>query len=312
MTLDLNFGASIPQEVVTSMQKTILDFQARYKDGFIGRQLIEQRPGVARTVRKDIVRHIDKTTPQDGVSTARISLGGTSPDIVGSKGKDKLFSIYRIDAAIQRNEAEVELDASLWNRDTSLAMMECLRRENYTIINGDSTLGISGLVTASAANTLGSVVASGGDGSTTINNNGAWAGTETDKVMDPYDDLRAALNFIDPDLIGSLVLAGRPAYMNYLLQEDDLGKIFADKIGPRIFGKPAGDFSWMVKSDYFPANYVYLVLKSLEAAELVIPEDYNVDANYPREKGQNIYAEIGGWIGIEMHTNDFIVPIAIN
>lgn len=311
MTIELNHGASIPQEVVMQMQHTILDFQQRYKDGYIGRQLIEQRPGVAATVRKDIVRHVDKSTPQDGISTARISLGGTSPSIVGSKAKDKLFPVYRIDAAIQRNEAEVGLDASLWNRDTSLAMLECLRRENYTIINGDSTLGITGLVGASGANTLGSVVASGASG-TQVNNNGAWSGSETDKVMDPYDDIRAALNFIDPDLVGSLVLAGRPAYMNYLLQEDDLGKIYADKIGPRIFGKAAGDYTWMIKSDYFPANYVYLVLKSMEAAELIIPEDYNVDANYPREKGQNIYAEVGGWIGIEVHTNDFVVPIAIN
>ena len=311
MTLDMNFGSSIPQEVVQNMQKTILDFQARYKDGYIGRSLIEQRPGVPPKVRKDIVRHVDKTTPQDGISTARISLGGTSPDIVGSKAKDKMFSIYRIDDAIQRNEDEVELDPSLWTRDTSLAMLECLRRENYTI-NGDATLGITGLTGAATANSLGSIVASGGDGSATINNNGAWAGTETDKVMDPYDDFRAALNFIDPDLVGTLYAAGRPAYMNYLLQEDDLGKIFADKIGPRIFGRPAGDNSWMVKSDYFPANTVYLVLRSMEAAELVIPEDYNVDANYPRQKGQNIYAEIGGWIGIELHTNDFIVSLAIN
>lgn len=312
MVPDNNYGSSIPQEVVQQMQKTILDFQQRYKDGYIGRQLIEQRPGVAPYVRKDIVRHIDKTTPQDGISAARISLGGTSPNLVSNKAKDKAFSIYRIDAAIMRNEDEVALDPSLWNRDTSLAMMDCIRRENYTIINGDSTLGITGLVGASAANSLGSIVASGGDGSSTINNNGAWAGTETDKVMDPYDDFRAALNFIDPDLVGTLYAAGRPAYMNYLLQEDDLGKIFADKIGPRIFGRPAGDNSWIVKSDYFPANYVYLIMKSMEAAELLIPEDYNVDSNYPREKGQNIYAEIGGWIGIEIHNNDFIVPIAIN
>jgi len=304
MTLDPNFGSSIPPEVIQNMQKTILDFQQRYKDGYIGRQLIEQRPGVAPKIRKDVIRHIDMSTPQDGVSHARISLGGTSPDIVGNKAKDKLFQIYRIDDAIQRNEDEVALDPSLWNRDTSLAMMECLRRENYTIINGDSTLGITGLVGASAANSLGSIPSGP--------NAGAWDGSETDAVMDPYDDLRKALNYIDPDLIGTLYLAGRPAYMNYLLQEDDLGKIFADKIGPRIFGRPAGDNSWMVKSDYFPANYVYLVLKSAEAAELVIPEDYNVDANYPRQKGQNIYAEVGGWIGIEMHTNDFIVPIGIN
>jgi hypothetical protein len=304
MTGEMNYGSSIPLEQILNIQKTIEIFRQKYKDGYIGRSLIDQRPGVARTVRKDIVRKIDKTAANDGISTARISLGGTSPDIVGSKGKDILHSIYRIDAAIQRNEAELELDPNIWTRDTSLAMLECLRRENYTIINGDSTTGIVGLVGAATANSRGSI--------TSGTNNGAWAGTETDKVMDPYDDLRQALEFIDPNLVGPLYLAGRPAYLNYLLQEDDLGKVFADKIGTRLMGKQATDLSWMVKSDYFPANYVYLICKSMEAAELIIPEDYNVDANYPREKGQNVYAEIGGWIGIEIHNNDFIVPIAIN
>jgi hypothetical protein len=304
MTGEMNYGSSIPLEQILNIQKTIEIFRQKYKDGYIGRSLIDQRPGVARTVRKDIVRKIDKTAANDGISTARISLGGTSPDIVGSKGKDILHSIYRIDAAIQRNEAELELDPNIWTRDTSLAMLECLRRENYTIINGDSTTGIVGLVGAATANSRGSI--------TSATNAGSWDGAETDAVMDPYDDLRKAVEYIDPTLVGPLYLAGRPAYLNYLLQEDDLGKVFSDKIGTRLMGKQATDLSWMVKSDYFPANYVYLICKSMEAAELIIPEDYNVDANYPREKGQNVYAEIGGWIGIEIHNNDFIVPIGIN
>ena len=311
MVGELNYGASIPQEVLLNMQKTILVFQQRFKDGYIGRSLVEQRPGVSATVRKDIVRKIDKTAAQDGISTARLSLGGTAPDVVGSKAKDGLFPIYRIDNAILMNEAELQLDPTAWNRNVSIAMMECQRRENYTIINGNTTFGLTGLVGAATANSLGSIVASGGDGIITINNNGAWDGSETSKTMDPYDDMRAALNFIDPELTGTLFLAGRPAYMNYLLQEDDLGKIYSDKIGTRIFGKQATDLSWMIRSDYFPAGYVYLVMKSMQAAELVIPEDYNVDANYPRQPGQNQYAEIGGWIGIEIHTNNFIVPIAI-
>ena len=304
MTGEMNYGSSIPLEQILNIQKTIEIFRAKYKDGYIARSLIDQRPGVARTLRKDIVRKIDKTAANDGISTARISLGGTTPDIVGSKGKDILHSIYRIDAAIQRNEAELELDPNIWTRDTSLAMMECLRRENYTVINGDSTIGIVGLVGAAAANTRGSI--------TSGTNAGAWDGSETNSIMDPYTDLRKALEYIDPNLIGPLSLAGRPAYLNYLLQEDDLGKVFSDKIGTRLMGKQATDLSWMVKSDYFPANTVYLICKSMEAAELIIPEDYNVDANYPREKGQNVYAEIGGWIGVEIHNNDFIVPIAIN
>lgn len=304
MTGEMNYASSIPIEQILNIQKTIELFRAKYKDGYIGRSLIDQRPGVARTVRKDIVRKIDKTAADDGISTARISLGGTAPDLVGSKGKDVLHSIYRIDAAIQRNEAEIELDPSLWTRDTSIAMMECLRRENYTIINGDTATGIEGLVGASAKNSRGSV--------TSATNAGSWDGAETDAVMDPYSDLLDALEFVDPNLVGQLYLAGRPAYLNYLLQEDDLGKVYSDKIGTRIMGRQATDTSWMIKSDYFPANYVYLICKSMEAAELVIPEDYNVDANYPREKGQNVYAEVGGWIGIEFHNYDFIVPIGIN
>lgn len=311
MVGELNNGASIPQEVITNVEKTILQFQQRYKDGYIGRALIEQRPNVAPFVRKDIVRKIDKTTPQDGISTARIGLGGGEPEVVGSKAKDVSHSIYRIDTSIERNEAELQLDYSIWNRDTSLAMLECLRRENYTIINGNATFGITGLVGAATANSRGSIVASGGDGAKTINNNGAWAGTETDKVMDPYDDILTALNFIDPNLVGQMFLAGRPAYMNYLLKEDDLGHYPAKKIASLIMGRQETDMSWMVKSDYFPANKVFLILKSMEAAELLIPQDYSLDANYARGKGQTVYAEVGGWIGIEIHNNDFIVPIDI-
>ncbi len=304
MVGELSFGASIPQEVILSMQKTILDYKQRYKDGYIGRLLVDQRPGVAANVRKDVVRHIDKTKAQDGVSAARLSLGGTTPDKVGSKGKDKLFPIYRIDVSIQRNEAELELNPGLWTQDTSIAMMECMRKENYVIINGDDTFGIDGLVDMATANSLGSI--------DNTENKGAWDSSEADAVMNPYKDILTAMGYIDPNLQGTLYLAGRPAYLNYLLEEDDLGKVWADKIGTRLFGRPQNDVSWMVKSDYFPANTVYLILKSPEAAELVIPEDYNVDANYPREKGQNVYAEIGGWIGIEAHNNESVVAIAIN
>jgi len=192
MVGEMNYGSSIPLEQVLNIQKTIEIFRAKYKDGYVGRSLIDQRPGVARTVRKDIVRKIDKSAANDGISTARISMGGTSPDIVGSKGKDILHSIYRIDAAIQRNEAELSLDPNLWSRDTSIAMLECLRRENYTIINGDTATGIVGLVGAATANSRGSI--------TSGTNAGAWDGSETDKVMDPYDDLRRELALARPPL----------------------------------------------------------------------------------------------------------------
>jgi len=311
MAGELIYGAGIPQEVVTQMSKTILIFQQKYKDGYIGRTLVEQRPNVSPLLRRDIVRKVDKTKAQDGISHARISLGGTKPNVVGTKVKDDTWQIYRIDDAIFMNEAEINLDPSRWNTNVSVSMMECLRRENYTIINGDSDLGITGLTGIADGNPRGSIVASGGSGTTT-NNKGAWDGSETNAVMDPYSDLLAAYGKVNPDLVGTMYLGGRTAYLNYLLEEDDLGKMWADKIGPRIFGRPTGDMSWMVKSDYFPANYVYLIMRTAQAAELVIPEDYNVDANYPRQPGQNQYAEIGGWIGIETHYNDFVVKIAIN
>lgn len=304
MVLDLNYGAGIPQEVVQQMQKTILVYQQKYKDGYVGRTLIEQRPNVGPLVRKDIVRKIDKNRAQDGISTARISLGGTSPDVVKTKGKDVMHQIYRIDAALLMNEAEVQLDPSRWNSDTSVAMLECMRRENYTIINGDATWGITGIVGAAQSNSRGSI--------TSGTNQGAWAGTETNAVMNPYKDLLTALGYIDPQVRGTLFLGGRPAYLDYLLDEDDLGKVWADKIGTRLMGRSQNDVSWMVPSDYFPANKAYLISKHMLAAELLIPEDYNVDPNYPREKGQQVYAEVGGWVGLEIHTNDFAVEIDIS
>ena len=299
-----NFGSGIDQTAITNIQKSILLFQQAFKDGYIGRQLVAQRPGVSANIRKDIVRKIDKTAAADGISTAKISKGGDKGDIVGTKGKDFVHEVYRIHDAILMNEEEIKLDPSRWNQATQVAMLECLRRENYTIINGNSDLGILGIVGASALNSRGSI--------TSATNSGAWDGSETDKVMEPYDDIRKALDYLDPNIIGQYYLGGRPSYLNYLLQEDDLGKVFADKIGTRLMGRPLGDMSWFVRSDYFPADYVYLINKSMMAAELLIVEDYNVDANYPRQPGQNQYAEIGGWIGIETHNNDSIVPIGIN
>ncbi len=300
---DMNYASGIPQEVVTNMQKSILLFQQKYKDGYVGRTLVEQRP-VGSNIRQDIVFAVDKTAAKDGISTARISAGGSAPDVVGTKGKNITHTVWRIDNAILMNEAEIKINPARWNTNVAVAMLECQRRENYTIINGDSQHNIVGLVGAAALNKRGSITAA--------TNAGAWDGSEQDQVMNPYEDIRNALEFVDPNLTGQLYLGGRPASLNYLLQEDDLGKVYADKIGGRLFGRALGDTSWMVKSDYFPANEVFLVLKSMMAAEIVIAEDYNVDANYPREKGQNQYAEIGGWIGVELHNNESVVDIAIN
>jgi hypothetical protein len=299
-----NYGSGISQDVVTNVEKTILEYQARYKTGYIGRSLVAERPNVPPLTRRDIVRHVDKAKASDGISRARISLGGTAPEEVGGKVKDKLHQIHRVDIAIRKNEAALNADPTAWNSDTNIAMLECQKRENYMIIAGDTTFGITGLSGVGAANSRGSITSS--------TNNGAWDGSETDHIMDPYADLVKALDYVDPELVGELYLGGRPAYMNLLLQEDDLGKIWADKIGGRIFGRPLGDTSWMVKSDYWPANYVYLVCKTAQATELLIPEDYALDADYPREKGQNVYAEIGGWIGFEVHNNASVVRIAIN
>jgi hypothetical protein len=50
----------------------------------------------------------------------------------------------------------------------------------------------------------------------------------------------------------------------------------------------------------------------MNAGEIVIAQDYDVDADYPRQKGKNRYAEIGGWIGFEIHDPTGFVQVAIN
>jgi hypothetical protein len=311
MSGELNFGASVPQEAITQAQREILLYQQVNKDGYFSRILLQTRTTTNPNIRKDIVRRVDATAAKDGISTAKITAGGAVPDIVGTKKKEDVHQIYFISDAVLMNEALLEVDPSAWNSDVRVAMMECQRRENHSVINGVPALNQVGIVGSARANPRGKIVAAGASGKDD-NNAGAWNGSETDHVMNPYEDLRKAVVKINPSFpSSSLYLGGRPESLSLLLQEDDLGKRYVDKIGP-LFGRVDRSLDFMVACDYFPADAVYVISKNMNAAELVIAEDYNIDANYPRQPGKNRYAEIGGWIGIEFHNNQGFVEVAIN
>lgn len=310
MVGELNFGAGIPQEVITNMQKEILLFQQKNKDGYIARTVIDIRP-LGANIRKDVIFKVDKTAASDGISVATISADSSIPDVVGTKGKDVVYPVWRIADAILMGESEIALNPARWNSNVRVAMQECLRRENYTAINGDATRDIIGIVGAAQANPLGSIVASGGSGKT-VNNAGAWDGSETDAIMDPYDDLRKATGKINPEFPrSSLFLGGRPEYLNYLWQKNELRETYISEIAG-LFGRADGSTDFLVPCDYFPENCVYVISKNMNAAELTLAQDYNVDANYPREKGQNRYAEIGGWLGFNFYDYRGFVQVAIN
>lgn len=311
MVGELNWGAGLPLETITSMRRTIEEFQDVNIDGYIARQALYVRSLDNPNIRRDIIRRVDKSAAPDGVSTAQISAGGTIPEEVHTAAKDDLHPIWWIADSVIMNEAEINLDPNRWNLDTRVAMLECQRRENWTAINGDAAHNITGIVAAAQANTRGRVVAAGAV-APQMNNVGAWDGSEVDSVMDPYEDLRRATGMINPEYPrSSLNLMGRPESLNFLWSKNDLRETYVSEIAG-LFGRADGSTDFLIPCDYVPANVVYVVAKHMNAGEIVIAQDYDVDADYPRQKGKNRYAEIGGWLGFEIHDSAGFVQVAIN
>lgn len=311
MVGELNWGAGLPMEIITNMRKSIEEFQNVNIDGYIARNALYVRTLDNPNIRRDVVRRVDMAAAPDGISRAQISAGGTIPDEITTGAKEDIHPIWWIADAVIMNEAEINVDPTRWDLDVRVAMLECQRRENWTAINGDAAHNITGIVAAAQANPRGSIVASGASGNQQ-NNSGAWDGTEDGGKMDPYEDLRLATGMVNPEFPrSSLNLLGRAESLNYLWSKNEFRETYVSEIAG-LFGRADGSTDFLIPCDYVPANTVYVVAKHMNAGEIVIAQDYDVDADYPRQKGKNRYAEIGGWVGFEIHDPSGFVQVAIN
>ena len=310
MVGEMNYASDIPQEAILNAEREITAYLDTNKDTAFARQLLFVRRLQNPFTRKDIVRRVDLTESEDGISNAKIVAPGTVPDITKTRKKEYTHQIWFIGDAVLADEAALEMDPSVWNGDVSASMLECTRRESYIAINGSTNHGITGIVGAARANPNGKITAAASSGAN-VGNNGAWDGSETNAVMDPFDDLLEGVFKVGTEFPrSSLKLLGHPLDLKGLYKKNDLDHSPAEQVGP-LFGRPEGDVSFIVPCDYVPRGYLYIVSGSQNCAEFVVAREYYMDANFPRTHGKQRYGEVGGYFGFEFHNTKGLVEIQV-
>lgn len=213
------------------------------------------------------------------------------------------------------NEDDLAKDPMLQRRYIEGCMAKIFRGEDKVWFAGRSVNNISGVDTCAGLNSNGKVVASGASGSDT-NNIGAWLTSDTNR--DIYEDLRVARGKLDSKYrtnLRNLYLIGNAAAMDALFQKDpysDSSSLIYESVAP-LFGRTKNEpmSDWAVINDSVTANYVYIVTKSREAAELVQARGITVDDSYPRKAIKNIEVHLYQDVGMVFHDNNAFVEVAI-
>ncbi|OPY54649.1 MAG: hypothetical protein A4E48_00228 [Methanosaeta sp. PtaU1.Bin060] len=302
MTMD--YASSIPAHFNESFARDVLNYRSRERDKMIARNLSTIR-NVGPTVQKDTITFYEKTGGNDTIA-AKITAKGDVPEQVGMKGNELTHSMYQISVGFMINGRDLTLDPAIQRRKIEIATAEIRRREDYIWINGDTETGLTGLVTASANNPNGKVVAYGSSSSSpNVDSKGNWAGTDT--FVDIYTDVLEACDRIGEDFEPKF-LCGTRATIAPIRKMDDLRNRYADQILDLFGAASTADF--IRTSKYFPAGYAFVVAQDMEFMEFVISEDLVVDTSFPKEPGDNYRVELREWVNpVEFHSNEGVAEI---
>lgn len=295
-----NTGATL-EHFIETWDKEIVAYVKRYKDNMASRNLMDVRYVGAETA-VDVVTSYNRTGPG-----AQITAKGSVPKSISVSGSDTKHTLYQITVAFNMSEKDLKLDPTRYNRTVDMALREIHRCEDDVFINGDSHVGLTGLVTAAQANSNGKIVNSGAAGNDN-NNVGAWAG-EAD--TDIYDDLLTAKGKFDSEFSMNRLL-GEPQDLNYLFRLDAKRNPYYELSGP-LFGKAKGSIDWTFPTEHLSRNKVYATAKDMMAGELVVSENPSIAVLYNGGlgPGRNYYFEVGEWVVPEFHSNDAYVEIDI-
>lgn len=303
---DMHYGSFIPEEVVTSWIQVINDYELNYRKELVARNILPYRD-VGKQVDIDAITHIQTTSGRAGI----IAKGASPEEIDIAAGVEK-HEMYQIGAGFYINERDLgkEYGAIMKTAEINEVLNKIHATEDYIAINGDSTLGITGIVGAAHSNTFGKVLAtaatpSGND----VVNAGPW--DSSGDTLDPYEDVVNAIKFMDPRFKPWGVIGDRLTLYN-LFKLDSERISYADKIS-KLFGKREEDHSWMIESQFTPTGYVYVIPYDPQAAEFVVSEEIDIADDYVKEHGGNYWIEIKEWVcPIEMHTPNAFVEINTN
>ena len=300
---DIHYGSFIPQEVITTWVQTINDYELNYRPELIARNILPYRD-IGPQYDIDAVTHIQTTSGRAGIMAK-----GASPDPIQIASGSEKHDMVQIGAGFYVNERDLNKVQGpvMKTAEINEVMSKIHAEEDYVAINGDSSLGITGIVGAAHANTRGKVLATAGSPTgNDVVNMGPW--DSSGDTLDPYEDILNATKFMDPRFKPWGVVADRATIMN-LHKQDSERVPFSQYIG-KLFGKPEGDLSWMIESQFTPVGYAYVIPYSPQAAEFVVSEEIDIADDYPKEKGGNYWIEIKEWVcPIEIHSPQAFVEI---
>jgi hypothetical protein len=301
--MTMNFGSSIPAHFNEVFSREVLLYQQKQRDARVARNLSTMRD-VGAQVQTDTVTFYEKSGG-NAVLTAAITAKGSTPPVIGVKGKTVPHEMYQLSVGFNLNERDLSLDPKQQNRKVDVATRDIGRLEDYIWINGDTATGLTGLVTAARANPNGKVVASGASGAD-VNNVGVWTGTDT--YIDIYTDIMGACDRIG-DNFTPKYLVGKRSDLAPIRKMDDMRKRYADEILDLFGANATQDF--IRYSAYVPTGYVYVVAQDMEGTEFVVSQDLTVDTSYPKQPGGNYYVELKEWCNpVEFHSNECVAEIS--
>lgn len=233
----------------------------------------------------------------------------TAGNEVSVGGADKSYKVWRWPTGFKISESAIKKDPRLTSRLVEACQARISWSEDYTFYNGRAANGIVGLDAAAQANPNG-VIADTGNG-------GAWL--TDDGARDIYQDmlnLRGKIKSQYRSDLNSLWVLCNSTSADAFDQKDpnsDNSALIGDSVC-KLFGRSpnAPRSSWLLINDQIADNYVYLISKRPEVAELVEAQATMLDDNYPRQPIGNLQVVVYQDMGIAIHDYYGFARLAIN
>ena len=303
---NLNYGSFIPEEVVTSWVAEINQYELQYRPEMVARNILPRRE-VGAQIDIDAISYYQSTSGR-----AQIIAKGAAPQPFTVKTKVEKHEMFQFMDGFMVNERDLAKaqGATMKAKEIDIALSQIHAAEDYIVMNGDTNLGIDGIVDVAHANVNGKVLATNGSPTgNDIVNMGAWDGSGD--TRDPYEDIVNAIRMMDWRFKPYALVADRTT-MSYLNMKDSERIPFWQGIGA-LFGKADDDRSWMIESQFTPSGYAYVIPYDPQAAEFVVSQDIDIADDYPKQPGGNYYIEIKEWINpVEIHTRTAFCEINTN
>lgn len=307
----LYYGGAIDGTYKAVWQEAINEWMDANLDNHLARKTTELRQ-VDSTVEQYEISRID-FTGNDVIPTAKATPG---KEVTIGKATE-LTPIWRWADYFMINEADLKKSPTLTSQYVEACMAKIYRGEDKVWYSGRTVNNIVGMKAASEANANGKIVAAGATGNDT-NNGGAWL--TDDGTRDIYQDMVNGLGKLDSKYQTPAknikVVCNSTTKMAFLQKDpysDDSQPVYRS-IAPLFDSNaekmPIGD--WLIVNDQIDDNYVFLVAKNRQAAELIQAQVPTIDDNYPRRPIGNLEVHVYQDLGIAFHDYTAFVEIAIN